>query len=116
MNMIAFLPMMGLGQAVAILVGQRLGADRPDLAERSVYTGLKWAFGYMCTVAAVYLLFPGVLVAAFQGDRDPAGFAAVAAIVPSLLACVAVYSVADSVNLTFAFALRARETHGSSRC
>ncbi len=106
LNMVAFLPMMGLGQAVAILVGQRLGADRPDLAERSAYTGLRWVFGYMCGVAAVYLLIPGVLVSAFQGDRDPESFAAVAKIVPTLLACVAVYSVADAVNVTFSFALR----------
>jgi MATE family multidrug resistance protein len=106
LNMVAFLPMMGLGQAVSILVGQRLGADRPDLAERSVYTGLKWVFGYMSGVAAVYLLIPGVLVGAFRGDRDPASFAAVAEIVPTLLACVAVYSLADSVNVTFSFALR----------
>jgi MATE family multidrug resistance protein len=106
LNMVAFLPMMGLGQAVSILVGQRLGANRPDLAEQSVYTGLKWVFGYMCGVAAIYLLIPGLLVAAFQGDRDPESFAAVAAIVPTLLACVAVYSLADSVNVTFSFALR----------
>jgi MATE family multidrug resistance protein len=106
LNMIAFLPMMGLGQAVCILVGQRLGADRPDLAERSAYTGLKWAFGYMSAVAAVYLTLPGLLVSVFEGDRNPADFAAVAAIVPGLLVCVAAFSVADSVNLTFAFALR----------
>jgi multidrug resistance protein, MATE family len=106
LNMVAFLPMMGLGQAVSILVGQRLGADRPDLAERSAYTGLRWVFGYMCSVAAMYLLIPGVLVAAFQGDRDPESFAAVAAIVPTLLAYVALYSLADSVNVTFSFALR----------
>jgi len=106
LNMVAFLPMMGLGQAVSILVGQRLGADRPDLAERSAYTGLKWVFGYMSGVAALYLLIPGVLVGVFEGDRDPDSFAAVAAIVPTLLACVAVYSVADSVNVTFSFALR----------
>jgi MATE family multidrug resistance protein len=106
LNMVAFLPMMGLGQAVSILVGQRLGADRSDLAERSAYTGLKWVFGYMTCVAAVYLLFPQALVRTFEGDRDPVSFAAVAAIVPSLLACVAVYSVADSVNVTFSFALR----------
>ena len=106
LNMVAFLPMMGLGQAVAILVGQRLGADRPDLAERSAYTGLKWVFGYMCTVAAVYLLFPKVLVGVFEGNRDPAQFAEVAAIVPSLLVCVAIYSLADSINVTFSFALR----------
>jgi MATE family multidrug resistance protein len=106
LNMIAFLPMMGLGQAVCILVGQRLGADRPDLAERSAYTGLKWAFGYMCSVAAVYLLLPGLLVSLFEGGRDPEDFAAVAALVPGLLVCVAVYSLADAVNMTFAFALR----------
>src|SRR5262249_11268485 len=52
-NMIAFLPMMGLGQAICILVGQRLGADRPDLAEKTAYTGLRLTFGYMCMVAAV---------------------------------------------------------------
>jgi MATE family multidrug resistance protein len=106
LNMVAFLPMMGLAQAVSILVGQRLGADRPELAERSVYTGLRWMFGYMCCVAAVYVSMPGLLVAIFQGDRDPERFAALAAIVPGLLACVAVYSLADSVNLTFSFALR----------
>src|SRR6185503_11110557 len=29
LNMVAFLPMLGLGQAVCILVGQRLGGDLP---------------------------------------------------------------------------------------
>ncbi len=97
--MVAFLPMMGLGQAVSILVGQRLGADRPDLAERSVYTGLRWALTYTFGVAVMYLLIPGVLVGLFEGNRDTDRFAAVAEIVPTLLAYVAVYSVADAVNL-----------------
>src|SRR5439155_9865652 len=43
LNLVAFLPAMGLGQAVAILVGQRLGQDRPDLAERSTWNGLAQA-------------------------------------------------------------------------
>jgi len=106
LNMIAFLPMMGLGQAICILVGQRLGADRPDLAQKTTYTGLGWMFGYMSIVAAIYLLLPGTLVAVFEGGRDPEAFAAVAAVVPGLLLCVAVYSLVDAVNLTFAFALR----------
>ena len=106
LNMVLFLPMMGLAQAVAILVGQRLGANRPSLAERSAYTGLRWVFGYMCMVASAYLLIPGVLVGVFEGNRDPERFAAVARLVPSLLACAAVYSLADSVNMTFSFALR----------
>jgi multidrug resistance protein, MATE family len=106
LNMVAFLPMMGLGQAVSILVGQRLGGDRPDLAERSAYTGLKWVFGYMCTVAAIYILFPQALVSTFRGSNDLERFAEMAAIVPSLLLCVAAYSVVDSINVTFSFALR----------
>jgi MATE family multidrug resistance protein len=106
LNMVAFMPMLGLGQAVCILVGQRLGEDRPDLAQKSTYTGLRWSFGYMCIVAFVYTVFPEALVALFEGDRDPATFAAIAAIVPTLLLCVALSSLADAVNLTFAFALR----------
>jgi MATE family multidrug resistance protein len=105
LNMIAFLPMMGMGQAICILVGQRLGADRPDLAERSTYTGLKWVFGYMCAVAAVYLLLPAVLVSVFDSGHDK-DFAEVAELVPTLLVCVAAYSVVDAVNVAFAFALR----------
>jgi MATE family multidrug resistance protein len=106
LNMISFLPMMGMGQAVCILVGQRLGADQPDLAERSVYTGLKWVVGYMCCVAALYLLAPGLIVSVFEGGRSPREFAAVAAIVPGLLVCVAAFSVVDGVNVAFGFALR----------
>jgi len=106
LNMVAFLPMLGLGQAISILIGQRLGANRPDLAERSAYTGLRWVFGYMCVVASAYLLIPHTLVSIFEGGRDPKQFAALAAIVPPLLACVAVYSLADAVNITFSYALR----------
>jgi MATE family multidrug resistance protein len=105
-NMVAFLPMMGIGQAVSILVGQRLGADRPEVAERTVYTGTRWSFGYMCVVAAVYLFLPHLLVSYFEPEGDAEKFAAIAVLVPGLLVCVAVYSLADAINLTFAFALR----------
>lgn len=106
LNMIAFLPMMGLGQAVCILVGQRLGENRPELAEKSTYNGLRWMFGYMCLVALAYVTIPGVLLALFEGDREPEKFAAIAEVVPRLLLCVAIFSLSDSINLTFAFALR----------
>ncbi|MBA4064572.1 MAG: MATE family efflux transporter [Isosphaera sp.] len=108
LNMIAFLPMMGLGQAICILVGQRLGENRPDLAEKSTYTGLKWSFGYMCLVALAYVAIPTLLIEPFRPD-DPAKaeeFAAIAAVVPTLMLFVAFFSLADAVNLSFAFALR----------
>lgn len=106
LNMVAFLPMMGMGQAISILVGQRLGADRADIAERTTYTGIRWVFGYMFVVAAAYVLIPNTLVSIFESDRDPEQFAAVAAMIPALLACAAIYSLADAGNVSFAFALR----------
>ena len=108
LNMIAFLPMMGLGQAICILVGQRLGENRPDLAEKSTYTGLKWSFGYMCLVALAYVSIPSLLVSPFAPD-DPskqAEFAEIVAVVPTLLLFVAFFSLVDAVNLSLAFALR----------
>ena len=64
--------MMGLGQAVCILVGQRLGADRPDLAEKSDLHRAE---------VGVRLHVPGrrrlparsraLVVSVFEGDRDP---------------------------------------------
>jgi MATE family multidrug resistance protein len=108
LNMIAFLPMMGLGQAICIMVGQRLGENRPDLAEKSTYTGLKWTFGYMCLVALAYVTIPTLLISPFEPD-DPAKaaeFATIAAVVPTLLLFVAFFSLVDAVNVSFSFALR----------
>lgn len=111
LNLLAFLPTMGIGQAVMVLVGQRLGQDRPDLAERATWTGFKLAWGFMTAVALLYVLTPGLLLELFHNaDPQPhtSGFQwdQVATIVPLLLRFVAVYCLFDSVNLVFSFALR----------
>jgi MATE family multidrug resistance protein len=109
LNMFAFLPMMGLGQAVSVIVGQRLGENRADLAERTTLLGVKWAFVYMIVVAALYLTMPQLLMAGFRppaGTPEAADFEKVAAIVPTLLICVAIYSIADAIYVVISFALR----------
>jgi len=97
------LPMFGLGQAVTILVGQRLGQDRPHLAERSTWTGFGLAWSYMGTIAIFYALTPSAFLFLFQGKGMQAG---VATLVSVLLRFVAIYSLFDSMNLIFSFALR----------
>jgi MATE family multidrug resistance protein len=106
LNMIAVLPALGIGQAVGILVGQRLGEDRPDLAARTTWTGLGLTLAYMATVALLYVAVPGPLVYLFRSDEDPGRWPRVAALVPVLLRFVAAYSLFDSMNLVFSFALR----------
>lgn len=105
-NMTGILPMLGMGQAVGILVGQRLGQNRSDLAERSTWIGFVLCWTYMAIVAFFYAATPSIFVALFKGDNDPFKWPAVAAMVTILLRFVAVYSIFDSLNMTFSFALR----------
>jgi MATE family multidrug resistance protein len=105
-NMVAFLPMLGLSQAVGVLVGQRLGQNRPAVAERTTWTGFRLCWLYMAGVAVLYVLTPGAFLFLFENDHEPETWARVARLVPVLLRFVAVYSLFDSVNLVFSFALR----------
>jgi putative MATE family efflux protein len=64
-----FLPAWGLSNAAATLVGQNLGAKKPERAERSVWlTGLATMI-FMAVVAAVYIAFNQELVRIFS--REP---------------------------------------------
>jgi MATE family multidrug resistance protein len=106
LNLVAFLPMLGLALAVSVLVGQRLGENRPHLAGRSTWNGFWLALGYMLVISTAYLLLPETLASIFRSDTDPERWQQVAALVPILLRFVAVYSLFDSMNLVFSHALR----------
>jgi MATE family multidrug resistance protein len=103
-NMVAILPMLGMGQAVAILVGQRLGQDRPALGERTTWTGFWMAVLYIGSVAVLYAAAPGAFLFFFQSADEKWG--EVAQLVVVLLRFVAVYSLFDSMSIVFSFALR----------
>lgn len=106
LNLLAFLPMMGVGQAVEVLVGQYLGANQPTEAERSAWTGAIFAFTVTVFVAAMYAFMPEALARPFQTANDPEGWAQVIERVPLLLRFVALYCLFDCLNIAFAFALR----------
>jgi MATE family multidrug resistance protein len=103
-NMVAVLPMFGMGQAVAVLVGQRLGQDRPAVAERSTWTAFRLAWLFMGGVALLYVLVPQAFLLIFRSTD--AEWPEVAKLVPVLLYFVAIYSLFDSMTLVFSFALR----------
>lgn len=105
-NMLTFLPVMGLGQGVEVLVGRRQGENRPDLSARTTWTGARLATIYMVIVASLYCLIPGVMVWPFAREMAPADWAAVGPMIPVLLRFVAVYSLADGINIILAYALR----------
>ena len=103
---LAFMPMIGFGIAISVLVGQYLGKDRPDLAQRSVYSGFAMTFFYMASIAILYVATPQLFVAPFAAQADSAGFAEINRLTIILLRFVAVYSVFDMLNIIFASAIK----------
>jgi len=111
-NTLAFMPMLGSGIAISVLVGQYLGMNRPDLAQKSTYSGLHVTVIYMGFVAALYVLTPHLFVDAFSARSHAAGIAEISALTIILLRFVALYSLFDGMNIVFASALKgAGDTH-----
>jgi putative MATE family efflux protein len=62
------LPCWGMSGAAATLVGQSLGAKKPDRAEAAVYQTGRFTMIYMGTVAIVSIVFARQIVAFFTSD------------------------------------------------
>ena len=105
-NTLAFMPMIGCGIAISVLVGQYLGGDKPDRAQSAVYSGFHLTLVYMISIAAAYVLVPDVFVAPFALRADPAEFSEIYGYSIILLRFVAVYSVFDTMNIIFCSAIK----------
>ncbi len=105
-NTLAFMPMIGCGIAISMMVGQYLGANKPDLAQTSVYSGFYLTFVYMTSIAAAYVLLPDVFVAPFALKADSQRFPEIYSYSVVLLRFVAVYSIFDTLNIIFTSAIK----------
>jgi multidrug resistance protein, MATE family len=112
LNMIVFLPMLGLGVGVSSLVGRYLGADDPASARRATWSAFWMSLGYFAACGAVYALLPRLLLSPFAAGADRAAFAEVEHLTVVLLRFVALYSIFDMMNVVFAAGLKgAGDTH-----
>jgi multidrug resistance protein, MATE family len=106
LNMIVFFPMVGLAIAVSSLVGRYLGAEQPELAERTVGSAFAMSLVYMSLCGMLYVFGAPLLLAPYAAGADPATFPAIGAIATVLLRFVAFYSIFDMANLIYAAGLR----------
>lgn len=66
----ALLPAWGLGNAAATLVGQNLGAERPDRAEQTVWRAARYNAIFMLAVGICLILAAPMIVGLFSNDAD----------------------------------------------
>ena len=105
-NSFAFFPIIGLGQAVGVLVGQAQGAGNISKTVRLTYTGFYLAEIWMIVIAAILVLFPFNILNLFNGNGVVGTYQPVIALGVILLRFVAVYSLLDACNIIFVSSLQ----------
>ncbi len=99
---IAFLPLLGLNIAVSTMVGQAIGAGKPDNAAIATSSTLHLALGGMLCSCILFVVFPGVLLDLFRPqDMSVADFLPVRELGTILMRFVAFYCLADAYALVY---------------
>ena len=68
--MFTLMPAWGMSNAAATLVGQNLGAKKPDRAEASVWKTGKYCAIFMGTVSIIYIFFASTFLGWFSTEPD----------------------------------------------
>lgn len=108
MNAMAFIPMIGIGFTVNILVGQGIGRCDIPFARRCVRNARLLTLIYMGTLTLLFLSFPTLFVDLFKVDAGARDLAI------SFLRYIAVYLVFDGIFIVYQSAIKgAGDTHFS---
>jgi len=106
-SMLAFMPIYGLHLAVSVLVGERLGENRDELAVRATYTTLQISWVYMLAISLLYVFAPGIFLRGFfPNGAQAADHAAVEHLAATLLRYVAAYNLLDATQMVFVGTLK----------
>jgi putative MATE family efflux protein len=71
----ALLPSWGMSNAAATMVGQALGAKKPERAERAVWLAGLYNMAFLGVVGALFIIFAPQIVTVFTRDVEPARYA-----------------------------------------
>ncbi len=105
-NLIAFIPLVGLGTAVGVLVGKYLVQDQISKAKRMVRSGLLVGIAYSLVFVILYGGFPDWVMTIYALDSEPERFEAIRPVLRPLLLFIASYCVFDAFQTVFVGALK----------
>ena len=74
--MFTLMPAWGMSNAAATLVGQNLGAKRPERAEISVWKTGKYNAFFMAVISVIYLIFAKYIIGLFSDVADVVNYGA----------------------------------------
>lgn len=105
-NSMAFMPMLGLGITVSMLVGQNIGSGNPDKAHYATNSAVQLGTAYMVFCALLYILIPKLFIAPFDATESVANTTII------LLRFVAFYALFDTCSILYSHAIKgAGDTH-----
>lgn len=99
-NMLAFMPILGIGMATQTLVGQYLGRGSVNSAVKIAHSGIKLAMMYTVPTVFLFLIFPDFFVGLLTSGSDP-DFVAIHAKSVTLMKVLAMFILFDSANIIF---------------
>lgn len=109
-NMLAYIPLLGVGIATSVLVGRHLLQSGPRIAVRTTLAALGFSLAYSGFFAILFLGFSDYLVQIYhlgvgQGDA-PAGTQQATQMAMGLMGFIACYLLTDSIQLVIGSALK----------
>lgn len=104
-NMLVFMPVLGMGMGVLTLVGKYIGMRKPDVAVRVTHNGARIAALYALTLGILFVTVPGLFVNIF-GSGHAAEYAEILAASRPVMKVLAVFVFFDAIGMVYADALR----------
>ncbi|ARN57899.1 MATE family efflux transporter [Sedimentisphaera salicampi] len=105
-NMIAFMPVIGLGMAVSVITGKYLGMNKPGLAVRNAWIAYSMALAYFICTGLMYVFAGKVLITPFTGEMAEGQVNALMSLAYPLMCFIAAFSIADAGAIIFSNVLK----------
>lgn len=106
-NMLTFMPMIGLGIATSTVVGRYQGSRESGVAAHAAWNALRLGVGYIAVVGTTFILFPDFYIAFFTLREDTGlGLDVLLPVGRQLMVIMALWGLVDAANLILSGALK----------